>query len=1075
MKTLATLLAATLALPLAAQTVTTVVNNGPTSELYDMVILGDGYTAGQQAQFNADVQDVINYFRTNVSTYPYNAYFQCFNVHSVFRASVESGADQPPLNIFRNTVYDATYWAGGVERCLYIQNTAQAAADAALAPDSDGRVIVLVNDPKYGGCASAYSVSYNGTDMENVQAHEWGHSFGGLADEYDYGASGTYSGAEFAEPNVTNSSTGNKWAPWLGFAGPEGTVGAYLGARYHTTGVWRPEPECEMRSLYRNFCSICREALVLAYNRECDLITAESPSTLTSARQFTVKSFSFVNRLASRPHTIEWQVDSGPWVAGSTSFAWNVGAATTGLHGVRVRLRDTAPDVRSDPSDFRTHTHTWVVNVLAATDARITEVMPSDAATVEQNSTSSFPWGASGNRSMYAYGRSVLGHDHPVHIAGIAFRPNGGAANFGPTTYNLTVDVSTGSVAPSALSATFDSNHGADRTRAFDGPLTIDAAVLGGASPSAFVLQVPFKEPFAWNPRSGPLVLDLRNLGIVSGTGISADGALGTGGDFARALNGTNPDAATATTTGQNFGLAVQLILASDTVPNTLTFAEGNSSSAYPWGLTSPSRALYAYDGAVFGSGGRRQITRLAWRTENGAAFPGGTYDLRVDLSTGAQNLSSSLNATYDLNHGPDRTVVFDGVATLTSAPAAAAAPSGYNVQLELQRPFEFDPSAGSLVVDLVLRSGIGGGASCDGSNVAGSGHGRVFGAGTGPTGTVQFFALAMAVSGVPSPTLPQANDSAEASSTTSFPWGATAPNRAMNAYTPDMLGVANPVEITHLSWRPDGAVSTIGPVTFSAQIDLSTGGAVPLTNSFASNHGSNLTTVFNGQFSVPYYSGRAADPEDMVITVKLDRPFRWDPADGALIVDVRKFANVAGTLGGSLDIGSSSNQTRAVNTSDANGTTATLGPQNFITVLRLGGRGENGLAVTYGTGCGGALNGVPVNSTVGLPWTGNTDFRCALYRAAPGAGAFLTWGFAQAATPMVAFGAPSCTLLHDLALGSVFTVTNAAGSASWPMAVPNLPSLSGFAFRSQWLVLDASGLGSPGIAMTQGMQLTVK
>ncbi|MEY4675213.1 MAG: hypothetical protein RL148_2997, partial [Planctomycetota bacterium] len=199
MKTLTTLFVAALSLPLAAQAVTTVVNNGPTSELYDMVILGDGYTAAQQAQFNQDVQDVVNYFRTNISTYPYNAYFQCFNVHSVFRASVDSGADQPPLSIFRNTVYDATYWYGGTERCLYVQNTAQAAADAALAPDSDGRVIVLVNDPKYGGCAAAYSVSYNGTDMENVQAHEWGHSFGGLADEYDYGASGTYSGAEFTQ------------------------------------------------------------------------------------------------------------------------------------------------------------------------------------------------------------------------------------------------------------------------------------------------------------------------------------------------------------------------------------------------------------------------------------------------------------------------------------------------------------------------------------------------------------------------------------------------------------------------------------------------------------------------------------------------------------------------------------------------------------------------------------------------------------------------------------------------------------------------------------------------------------
>ena len=88
-----------------AQTVTTVVNNGPVGELYDMVILGDGYRAAEQAQFNSDVADIVDYFQNQASVFPYGDYFQCYNVHSVFRASVESGADDPCANppITRNT------------------------------------------------------------------------------------------------------------------------------------------------------------------------------------------------------------------------------------------------------------------------------------------------------------------------------------------------------------------------------------------------------------------------------------------------------------------------------------------------------------------------------------------------------------------------------------------------------------------------------------------------------------------------------------------------------------------------------------------------------------------------------------------------------------------------------------------------------------------------------------------------------------------------------------------------------------------------------------------------------------
>ena len=52
---------------------------------------------------------------------------------------------------------------GGVGRCVYIQNESLALQDAALAPANEGRVLVLVNDSRYGGCASTFAVSYNGS------------------------------------------------------------------------------------------------------------------------------------------------------------------------------------------------------------------------------------------------------------------------------------------------------------------------------------------------------------------------------------------------------------------------------------------------------------------------------------------------------------------------------------------------------------------------------------------------------------------------------------------------------------------------------------------------------------------------------------------------------------------------------------------------------------------------------------------------------------------------------------------------------------------------------------------------
>ena len=66
-------------------TVTTVLSNGTTQSRYDMVILGDGYQATQQAQFDTDV---TTFLTALFQKQPYQTFAAYYNVHTVFRASV---------------------------------------------------------------------------------------------------------------------------------------------------------------------------------------------------------------------------------------------------------------------------------------------------------------------------------------------------------------------------------------------------------------------------------------------------------------------------------------------------------------------------------------------------------------------------------------------------------------------------------------------------------------------------------------------------------------------------------------------------------------------------------------------------------------------------------------------------------------------------------------------------------------------------------------------------------------------------------------------------------------------------
>ena len=346
---------------LPAQTVNTVISNGTTETRYDIVILGDGYQLTEQAKFDSDVTAFLT---SLFQKEPYLTFSTYYNVHTVFRASQESGADRPDETppIYRNTVYDATYNYGGTPRCLYIQNTSQALADAALAPATEGRVLVMVNDDRYGGCASTFAVSYTGGSMSEVQAHELGHSLGQLADEYEYSGQ-TYTGGEPSQPNITTDPAGTKWQIWQGTQG----IGSFQGAGYNQFGLYRPRIDCLMRSLGQPLCRVCQESITLITNAYANVVTSTTPDA-SSPLQVVVpasQTFSFTHFVPTNNNPlIEWLVDGVVQPgANTTSFTLDTTQVALGPHTVSATVLDRSDRVRSDPHLHMLERVDWSVQV----------------------------------------------------------------------------------------------------------------------------------------------------------------------------------------------------------------------------------------------------------------------------------------------------------------------------------------------------------------------------------------------------------------------------------------------------------------------------------------------------------------------------------------------------------------------------------------------------------------------------------------------------------------------------------------------------------------------------------------
>jgi hypothetical protein len=352
-------LALALLLPAAAAADETLVSSGPPDEKLDLVFLGDGYTAAEQNLFRDDVRRFTDHL---FSQPPFSTYKDLFNVHRVDVASSQSGADDECAGVSATTAFDTGYrQSGGDCRLLFTASPAKVYAAAARAPGYDpgsGLVAVIVNSTAYGGAATAGGcvVVYRGDSGPEALAHELGHSFGLLADEYEQPGR-IYAGGEPSFPNVTIQTDRSllKWARWISPATPLPTAapsmgpGLYEGGLVYQYGVFRPTFDSKMRSLNRPYDAV-NEALLKARMDAWLPPSVAMTSPAAGARVSGRVTVSARGQDGVGLSRLEFLLD-GRTAGGSAvtdrssaeaSWEWDSSGVGAGPHALTVRAVDTA-------------------------------------------------------------------------------------------------------------------------------------------------------------------------------------------------------------------------------------------------------------------------------------------------------------------------------------------------------------------------------------------------------------------------------------------------------------------------------------------------------------------------------------------------------------------------------------------------------------------------------------------------------------------------------------------------------------------------------------------------------------
>lgn len=350
-------------------------DSGPASNRVNIVILGDGYLASELAQLQTDARTAL----ANIDQEPfYREYASFINVKLVLTSSPSNtlGDGSPG-----NTLFGLYFGCEGMARLICIGNNSQVASVLNQdAPEWDF-VAIIANSALYGGSGGQFVTFTRDANSTQVFIHETAHQYGGLADEYpDAYPAYPVCGTECPEPNVTpvgSAWQSLKWNYWVDELTPLptpdttpylGVIGAFEGARYMTTGLYRPRHTCRMRETNQKFCEICAEAHVLETYRMVSGFDSITPS----ASQVSIHAGSSLQLAVAHPQTASnsvrysWLVDGTAFSSAGPALTLAGNALSTGTHSVEVQLSDETTLAGRDDALLRKRI-AWTLSVVGST------------------------------------------------------------------------------------------------------------------------------------------------------------------------------------------------------------------------------------------------------------------------------------------------------------------------------------------------------------------------------------------------------------------------------------------------------------------------------------------------------------------------------------------------------------------------------------------------------------------------------------------------------------------------------------------------------------------------------------
>ena len=259
-----------------------ILKSGDPEDCIDVAVVAEGYTAQEMELFYEDARKAVEAILAHK---PFGDYKDRFNFVAVALESEDSGVSVPGEGEWKKTALSSHFNTFYMDRYLTTLRLKNMHNKLCGVPYE--HIVILANTDTYGGGGifNSYTLTTaHHKAFEPVVVHEFGHSFAGLADEYYYDDQFVeyyYPDCEPWEQNITTMfDFASKWndmlprtiaiptdVPQTEIWNEDGNgipllVGLYEGAGYQSKGVYRPYPDCRMKTNSpKAFCPVCQRAI----------------------------------------------------------------------------------------------------------------------------------------------------------------------------------------------------------------------------------------------------------------------------------------------------------------------------------------------------------------------------------------------------------------------------------------------------------------------------------------------------------------------------------------------------------------------------------------------------------------------------------------------------------------------------------------------------------------------------------------------------------------------------------------------------------------------------------------------